>query len=25
VGNNASVRGAYKRINIGDSSELEFD
>ena len=25
VGSNASVRGAYKRINIGDSSELEFD
>ena len=25
VGNNASVRGTYKRINIGDSSELEFD
>jgi glucose-1-phosphate thymidylyltransferase len=25
VGNNASVSGSYKRINIGDSSELEFD
>ncbi len=25
VGNNAVVRGAYKRVNIGDSSELEFD
>jgi glucose-1-phosphate thymidylyltransferase len=25
VGNNASVRGSYRRINIGDSSELEFD
>lgn len=25
VGNNATVRGTYKRINIGDSSELEFD
>ena len=25
VGNNASVCGAYKRVNIGDSSELEFD
>ena len=25
VGNNAMVRGAYKRVNIGDSSELEFD
>ncbi len=24
VGSNASVRGSYKRINIGDSSELEF-
>jgi glucose-1-phosphate thymidylyltransferase len=24
VGSNAVVRGAYKRINIGDSSELEF-
>jgi glucose-1-phosphate thymidylyltransferase len=25
VGNNATVRGTYKRVNIGDSSELEFD
>lgn len=25
VGNKAVVRGTYKRINIGDSSELEFD
>jgi glucose-1-phosphate thymidylyltransferase len=25
VGNRAIVRGTYKRINIGDSSELEFD
>ncbi len=25
VGNNATVHGTYKRINIGDSSELEFD
>jgi glucose-1-phosphate thymidylyltransferase len=25
VGNNASIRGTYKRINIGDSSELDFD
>ncbi len=25
VGNNAIVRGTYKRVNIGDSSELEFD
>ena len=24
VGSNATVRGRYKRINIGDSSELEF-
>jgi glucose-1-phosphate thymidylyltransferase len=24
VGSNARVRGSYKRINIGDSSELEF-
>ncbi|HXG38076.1 MAG TPA: nucleotidyl transferase, partial [Bacteroidota bacterium] len=24
VGSNAIVRGSYKRINIGDSSELEF-
>jgi glucose-1-phosphate thymidylyltransferase len=24
VGSNAVVRGSYKRINIGDSSELEF-
>jgi glucose-1-phosphate thymidylyltransferase len=24
IGNNAVVRGTYKRINIGDSSELEF-
>ncbi|MDD8018851.1 MAG: sugar phosphate nucleotidyltransferase [Bacteroidota bacterium] len=24
IGNNASVTGAFKRINIGDSSELEF-
>ncbi|MBI2619012.1 MAG: NTP transferase domain-containing protein [Ignavibacteriales bacterium] len=24
VGSNALVRGSYKRINIGDSSELEF-
>jgi glucose-1-phosphate thymidylyltransferase len=25
VGNNALVRGSYKKINIGDSSELEFN
>ena len=25
VGNSAKIRGSYKRINIGDSSELEFD
>ncbi|MBI5464645.1 MAG: NTP transferase domain-containing protein [Ignavibacteriales bacterium] len=25
VGSNASVRGTYKRINIGDSSDLEFN
>ncbi|MCX6133259.1 MAG: sugar phosphate nucleotidyltransferase [Ignavibacteriales bacterium] len=25
VGNNSIVRGTYKRVNIGDSSELEFD
>jgi glucose-1-phosphate thymidylyltransferase len=25
VGNNATVRGTYKRINIGDSSEIDFD
>ncbi len=25
IGNNAVVHGNYKRINIGDSSELEFD
>jgi len=25
VGNNAIVRGTYKRINIGDSSEIDFD
>jgi glucose-1-phosphate thymidylyltransferase len=25
VGNNATVRGNYKRINIGDSSEIAFD
>lgn len=25
VGSSAKVRGSYKRINIGDSSELEFD
>jgi glucose-1-phosphate thymidylyltransferase len=25
VGNNATVRGNYKRINIGDSSEIDFD
>jgi glucose-1-phosphate thymidylyltransferase len=25
VGSNAVVRGTYKRINIGDSSELEFN
>jgi glucose-1-phosphate thymidylyltransferase len=25
VGNNSVVHGTYKRINIGDSSELEFD
>ncbi|HEY6950751.1 MAG TPA: sugar phosphate nucleotidyltransferase [Bacteroidota bacterium] len=25
VGSNAIVRGTYKKINIGDSSELEFD
>jgi glucose-1-phosphate thymidylyltransferase len=25
VGNNAAVRGNYKRINIGDSSEIDFD
>jgi glucose-1-phosphate thymidylyltransferase len=24
VGNNATVRGNYKRINIGDSSEIDF-
>ena len=24
IGSNATVRGGYKRINIGDSSELEF-
>jgi glucose-1-phosphate thymidylyltransferase len=24
IGTNAVVRGNYKRINIGDSSELEF-
>ena len=24
IGTNASVKGGYKRINIGDSSELEF-
>ena len=24
IGSNAVVRGNYKRINIGDSSELEF-
>lgn len=24
VGNNAAVRGRYKQVNIGDSSELEF-
>jgi glucose-1-phosphate thymidylyltransferase len=24
VGSNATIRGSYKRINIGDSSELEF-
>lgn len=24
VGNHAAVRGMYKRVNIGDSSELEF-
>jgi glucose-1-phosphate thymidylyltransferase len=24
IGSNAIVRGKYKRINIGDSSELEF-
>jgi len=24
IGSNAIVRGNYKRINIGDSSELEF-
>jgi glucose-1-phosphate thymidylyltransferase len=24
VGSNAKIRGSYKRINIGDSSELEF-
>jgi glucose-1-phosphate thymidylyltransferase len=24
IGNNAVVRGSYKKINIGDSSELEF-
>jgi len=24
IGSNAIVRGRYKRINIGDSSELEF-
>jgi glucose-1-phosphate thymidylyltransferase len=25
VGNNATVRGNYKRINIGDSSEIDFN
>ena len=25
IGNNAVVRGNFKRINIGDSSELEFN
>jgi glucose-1-phosphate thymidylyltransferase len=25
VGNNAAVRGNYKRINIGDSSEIDFN
>lgn len=25
IGNNAVIRGNYKRINIGDSSELEFN
>jgi glucose-1-phosphate thymidylyltransferase len=25
VGSNAVVRGTYKRINVGDSSELEFN
>ncbi len=25
VGSNATVRGTYKRINVGDSSELEFN
>ncbi len=25
IGNNAPCEGRYKRINIGDSSELEFD
>ncbi len=25
VGSNAMVRGTYKRINVGDSSELEFN
>jgi glucose-1-phosphate thymidylyltransferase len=24
IGSNATVKGGYKRINIGDSSELEF-
>jgi glucose-1-phosphate thymidylyltransferase len=24
VGSNAVIKGSYKRINIGDSSELEF-
>lgn len=24
VGNNASIQGAFKRVNMGDSSELEF-
>ena len=24
VGNNATVRGSYKRINVGDSSEIDF-
>jgi glucose-1-phosphate thymidylyltransferase len=24
VGNNAMVRGVWKRINIGDSSEIDF-
>jgi UTP-glucose-1-phosphate uridylyltransferase len=25
VGNDARVRGSYKRVNMRDSSELEFD